>query len=39
MRNLINILDLSTEEIQGLMDTANDIIANPAAYSEKCRGR
>ena len=39
MRNLINILDLSTEEIQGLMDTANDIIAHPAAYSEKCRGR
>ena len=39
MRNLINILDLSTEEIQGLMDTANDIIANPGAYSEKCRGK
>ena len=39
MRNLINILDLSTEEIQGLMDTANDIIANPAAYSGKCRGK
>ena len=39
MRNLINILDLSTGEIQGLMDTANDIIANPAAYSGKCRGK
>ena len=39
MRNLINILDLSTEEIQGLMDTANDIIANPGAYCEKCRGK
>ena len=39
MRNLINILDLSTEEIQGLMDTANDIIANPDAYSGKCRGK
>ena len=39
MRNLINILDLSTEEIQGLMDTANDIIAHPAAYAEKCRGK
>ena len=39
MRNLINILDLSTEEIQSLMDTANDIIANPSDYSEKCRGK
>ena len=39
MRNLINILDLSTGEIQSLMDTANDIIANPAAYSGKCRGK
>ena len=39
MRNLINILDLSTGEIQGLMDTANDIIAHPAAYAEKCRGK
>ena len=39
MRNLINILDLSTGEIQSLMDTAHDIIANPAAYSGKCRGK
>lgn len=39
MRNLINILDLSTAEIQELMDTANDIIAHPDAYSERCRGK
>ena len=39
MRNLINILDLTTEEIEGLIAVANDIIANPAKYSEKCRGK
>lgn len=39
MRNLINILDLSVEELQKLIDTANDIIADPGAYSEKCRGK
>ncbi|MBO4299246.1 MAG: aspartate carbamoyltransferase, partial [Clostridia bacterium] len=37
MRSLINILDLSTEEIQSLIDRANDIIAHPEAYREKCR--
>ena len=39
MRNLINILDLTTEEIEELIAVANDIIANPAKYSEKCRGK
>lgn len=39
MRSLINILDLSTREIQELMDTANDIIAHPAAYADRCRGK
>ena len=39
MRHLINILDFSTEELQELIDTANDIIANPAKYSEVCRGK
>ena len=37
MRNLIDIRDLSTEEIQQLIDKANDIIAHPEAYREKCR--
>ncbi len=37
MRSLINILDLSVEEIQSLIDRANDIIAHPEAYREKCR--
>ncbi len=39
MRSLIDISELSTAELYELMDTANDIIANPAAYSEKCRGK
>ncbi len=39
MRSLIDILDLSTQEIDALIATAEDIIANPKAYSEKCRGK
>ncbi len=39
MRSLINILDLSTEEIDGLLDVADDIIANPVKYSEACHGK
>ena len=39
MRHLINILDFSPEELQELIDTANDIIEHPAFYSDKCRGR
>ncbi len=39
MRNLIDILDLSTKEIDKLINTANDIIANPAKYGEKCKGK
>lgn len=39
MRSLIDILDLSTEELDALVATAEDIIANPAAYSEKCKGK
>ena len=39
MRHLIDILDLSVEEIAELMDVASDIIENPARYSEACRGK
>ena len=39
MRHLIDILDFSVEELQELVDTANDIIAHPEAYSERCRGK
>jgi len=37
MQNLIDILELSTEEIDELIVRAEDIIANPDAYREKCR--
>lgn len=39
MRSLIDIQELSVEEIDQLIKTANDIIENPAKYSEKCRGK
>ncbi len=39
MRSLIDILDLSTAEIDSLIKTAEDIISNPKDYSEKCRGK
>ncbi len=39
MRNLIDILDLSLEELDELMATASDIIEHPARYSEACRGK
>ncbi len=38
-RSLINILDFSPEELQELIDTANDIIARPEVYRECCRGK
>ena len=37
MRNLIDILDLSVDEINALIAVANDIIAHPEMYREKCR--
>lgn len=37
MRSLINITDLSVEEIEELICVANDIIENPEKYREKCR--
>ena len=39
MRSLIDILDLSTNEIDQLIKTANDIIENPEKYSRKCEGK
>ena len=35
-RNLIDIVDLSVEEINELIATAEDIIANPAKYQDAC---
>ncbi len=37
MRNLIDIADLSVEEIDDLIAKAEDIIADPDKYAEKCR--
>ena len=37
MQNLIDILELSTAEIDELIDRANDIIAHPEEYREKCK--
>ena len=39
MRSLIDILDLTTEEIDDLIATAEDIIANPEKYENCCRGK
>lgn len=39
MRSLIDILELNTDELEQLIKTANDIIENPAKYSEKCKGK
>jgi len=39
MRNLIDILELSTGEIDELVDTAARILEDPAAYAHKCDGK
>ena len=39
MRSLLNITDLSLEELEGLLSTAQDIIANPAKYATACHGK
>ncbi len=37
MRHLIDILDLTVEEIDELLDRADDIIANPDKYRDVCK--
>ncbi len=39
MKSLIDISELTTTEIEELIGIANDIIANPGKYSEKCKGK
>ncbi len=39
MRSVIDILDLSVEEINQLVECALDIIANPEDYSQKLKGK
>ncbi|MBR2810826.1 MAG: aspartate carbamoyltransferase [Solobacterium sp.] len=39
MRSVIDVLDLSEQELDELIATALDIIANPAKYAEACHGK
>ena len=39
MKNLIDIMQMSPDELQELVDRAMDIIANPAKYADACRGK
>ena len=39
MKSIIDIVDLTEAEIEELILTAKDIIANPEKYSEKCKGK
>ncbi len=39
VRSLIDILDLTQKEIEGLIKTAYDIVDNPKKYAEKCKGK
>ncbi len=39
MKHLIDILDLSTQEIDELIAVANDIIAHPESYAHRCEGK
>ncbi len=38
-RSVVSILDLTTDEIEMLMNTADDIEADPEKYSSKCKGK
>ncbi len=39
MRSLIDILELTTEELEELLAVADDIIENPQKYAHKCEGK
>ena len=39
LRHLIDICELSPQEIDSLIEKANDIIARPATYAHKCDGK
>ena len=39
MKHLIDIMELSTAELDALIATAGDIIAHPERYAERCRGK
>ena len=39
MKGLLNITDLTLQEVDGLIKTAEDIIANPKKYAHACDGK
>ncbi len=39
MKHVLNILDLTVEEINELIETADDIIENPLKYSKTCENK
>ncbi len=39
IRNLINITDLTVEELDQMMELAEDIIENPLDYQDICHGK
>lgn len=39
MKHLIDPMDLTTEEISGILDLADDIILNKEKYSQVCQGK
>ncbi|MBQ9099053.1 MAG: aspartate carbamoyltransferase [Clostridia bacterium] len=39
MKSVIDILDLSVDEVGELLDLAGDIIENPSKYAEVCHGK
>lgn len=39
MRSVIDVIDLSVEELDEIIATANDIIENPKKYAECCKGK
>ena len=38
-KGLIDIADLSNDEIDAMMDVASDIISHPEAYADACKGK
>ena len=39
MKHLLNPVDLSVEEIDEILDLANDIEAHPEKYAHACEGK
>ena len=39
MRNLIDIVDFSVDELKELMDTACDIAKHPKKYAKRCKSK